>query len=250
MFEIDKRQFGMFLSGLRKEKGLTQRQLADSLYLSDKAVSKWETGQSLPDITLLKPLADLLGVTVTELLEGRRLEAAPMEPEQVEELLRKAAQFSVAAPEREKPKGKRLAMYLVCVLVAAVELGGIYAMQVPFTESLVTAVLFPVVFGAYFWLFAQTHLPEYYDSNRIGFWSDGPLRMNVPGVTFSNRNWPHIVNAIRIWSALTMTLFPLVHLAGFLLLPLLWPVVELYVVLLAVLGGLFIPMVVVGRKYQ
>ena len=47
MFEIDKEKFGSFVSELRKEKGYTQKELAKQLYVSDKAVSKWETGGSL-----------------------------------------------------------------------------------------------------------------------------------------------------------------------------------------------------------
>ena len=44
MFEIDKQKFGAFVAGLRREKGYTQKELADRLFISDKAVSKWETG--------------------------------------------------------------------------------------------------------------------------------------------------------------------------------------------------------------
>lgn len=47
MYELDKQKFGAFVAALRKEKGMTQRQLAERLYISDKAVSKWETGGSL-----------------------------------------------------------------------------------------------------------------------------------------------------------------------------------------------------------
>ena len=47
MFEIDKKEFGSFLAELRKEKGLTQKKLAEKLFVSDKAVSKWETGGSI-----------------------------------------------------------------------------------------------------------------------------------------------------------------------------------------------------------
>ncbi len=56
MFEIDKVKFGNFLSARRKEKGMTQKELAGQLFLSDKAISKWERGQSLPDISLASSL--------------------------------------------------------------------------------------------------------------------------------------------------------------------------------------------------
>lgn len=46
MYEVDKQKFGPFVSQLRKEKGLTQKDLADRLYISNKAISKWETGVS------------------------------------------------------------------------------------------------------------------------------------------------------------------------------------------------------------
>ena len=69
MYELDKARFGSFVAQLRKEKGLTQKALAQQLFISDKAVSKWETGVSVPDTALLIPLAEALGVTVTELLQ-------------------------------------------------------------------------------------------------------------------------------------------------------------------------------------
>ena len=53
MYELDKRKFGSFVSSLRKEKGWTQKDLAEKLYVSDKAVSKWERGLSVPDVSLL-----------------------------------------------------------------------------------------------------------------------------------------------------------------------------------------------------
>ena len=250
MFEIDKHRFGAFLSDLRKERGLTQKQLAQALYLSDKAVSKWETGQSLPDITLLTPLAAQLGVTVTELLECRRVAAEePLERDRVEGLLQKAARFADAGPARERPRGRRLAVYLACLVLAAAEVLTNHLLHVPMNNALLLSVCFGAGFGAYFWLFAQIRLPDYYDSNPIGVWSDGPVRMNIPGVRFNNRNWPHMVKVMRSWSALIMTVYPLVHLAGWLLAPEAWQWLELYVWLAALLGGMFVPLVVVGRKY-
>ena len=65
---------GSAIKGLREAKGYTQKQLADLVCVSDKAVSRWETGRGLPDITLLEPLAGALGVSVTELRAGAPVE--------------------------------------------------------------------------------------------------------------------------------------------------------------------------------
>ena len=65
MYELDRKKFGAFVSLLRKEKGLTQKQMAAQLHISDKAISKWETGVSIPDTALLIPRAELIGGTVT-----------------------------------------------------------------------------------------------------------------------------------------------------------------------------------------
>ncbi|MBQ1307980.1 MAG: helix-turn-helix transcriptional regulator [Erysipelotrichaceae bacterium] len=64
---------GKFISELRKEKDLTQLQLSDLLHVSDKAVSRWETGKGFPDIGSLENIADALDVSVAELLRGERI---------------------------------------------------------------------------------------------------------------------------------------------------------------------------------
>lgn len=61
MFNIDKKKFGAFVAALRKEKGITQKELSEQLCISDKAVSKWETGVSLPDTVLLIPAGKSVG---------------------------------------------------------------------------------------------------------------------------------------------------------------------------------------------
>ena len=61
---------GAIIRRLREEKGMTQAELAAKLSVSDKAVSRWETGRGYPDITLIEPLASALGVSVSELLAG------------------------------------------------------------------------------------------------------------------------------------------------------------------------------------
>lgn len=61
---------GAVIKELREKKGLTQAELADRLFVSDKTVSKWENGKGYPDITLLEPVAQVFGVSVTELISG------------------------------------------------------------------------------------------------------------------------------------------------------------------------------------
>ena len=98
MYELDREKFGSFIARLRKEKGYTQKELAEKLSISDKAVSKWETGKSLPDISLLVPLADIMEVTVTELLEARRIEGAQITSVPVEDMVKKALTYSEEIP--------------------------------------------------------------------------------------------------------------------------------------------------------
>ncbi len=70
---MDAKTTGRFLAELRKEKGYTQKELGDKLMVTDKAISRWETGKGLPDTALLKPLSEILGVSVGELLAGKRV---------------------------------------------------------------------------------------------------------------------------------------------------------------------------------
>lgn len=75
---MDSGKTGALIAEARKAKGLTQRQLAETLHISDRTVSKWERGAGIPDVALLEPLADALGLTVRSLLRG---EAEPPEAE-------------------------------------------------------------------------------------------------------------------------------------------------------------------------
>ena len=70
---MNENKTGAFIFTLRKEKGLTQVQLAEKINVTDKAVSRWETGKGMPDSSLLIPLSNTLGVTVNELLTGEKI---------------------------------------------------------------------------------------------------------------------------------------------------------------------------------
>lgn len=82
---MDARRTGSFIAELRKEQGLTQKQLAEKLFVSDKAVSRWEAAHGMPGIDNLEALSAVLGVGVAELLRGERINA-PLPSDEAEEL--------------------------------------------------------------------------------------------------------------------------------------------------------------------
>ena len=77
--DMDKAKTGALIAAARKERNMTQKELAKVLHVSDRAVSKWERGAGFPDISLLEPLADTLGLGVLDLLRGER--GAESQPE-------------------------------------------------------------------------------------------------------------------------------------------------------------------------
>ena len=72
---MDAKATGGLIARRRKEKGMSQGELAERLHVTDKAVSRWETGRGMPSVELLEPLAEALDLTVSELLSGRELTA-------------------------------------------------------------------------------------------------------------------------------------------------------------------------------
>lgn len=70
---MDQEKIGKFIAELRKEKNMTQVELANKLGITDRAISKWENGRGMPDLSLLKPLCEILEISINELLSGEKL---------------------------------------------------------------------------------------------------------------------------------------------------------------------------------
>ena len=87
---MDNIRFGSFVAQLRKERGLTQKELAQRLHVTDKAVSKWETGRGFPDLKLLEPLAQTLEVSLVELLQGERTSSPTLSVEEAGQVAARA----------------------------------------------------------------------------------------------------------------------------------------------------------------
>ena len=96
-------KIGKFIASKRKEQGLTQLQLAEKLGITDRAVSKWETGKSLPDASLMPELCKLLKITINDLLCG--------EVVSVENYNEKAENALLEMVKKEEMQNKKLMMY-------------------------------------------------------------------------------------------------------------------------------------------
>lgn len=118
---MDNIKTGAFIKALRTELGLTQRELAERLHITDRAVSKWERGLSAPGIDLLEPLAEILRVSMVELIRGERLpkeEFTPAMAEQARELL----VYSRSEVRRTSSRSRGMALLIAAACLLAVSL--------------------------------------------------------------------------------------------------------------------------------
>lgn len=117
---MDNIKFGKFIRESRHDRGLTQKQLAQQLHVSDKAVSKWENGAGFPDIKLLEPLAQCLGVSLLELMKSDKNEAEQIDRDEAEQIV--ADTLSRSGSEQEKKQR----MWKVRILLSACACGILY----------------------------------------------------------------------------------------------------------------------------
>lgn len=112
---MDQTKIGMFFRELRKEKGLTQEQLAERFGVSRRTVSRWETGSNMPDLDILIEMADYYGVELRELLDGERKEKRM--DKDMEETVLKVADYS---NETKKKLTRNMHFLFIGGLAAAV----------------------------------------------------------------------------------------------------------------------------------
>lgn len=135
---MEKKTTGNFLSTLRKAKGMTQRELAELLNVSDKAVSRWERDESMPDILLIPVLADIFEVSCDDLLRGEKTYK-----ENYEEALEKRMQRMMALVKKSKSKFQAFSM----ISIGLVLLGWILAIVLNFSFHKATIGFFCALTG-------------------------------------------------------------------------------------------------------
>lgn len=110
---MDQIKIGKFISECRKEKGYTQVKLAEKLGITNRAVSKWETGKSLPDASVMIELCELLGINVNELLTGEKVSA--------ENYKRKAEENMVEMVKKNKKAKAEIIITLLIIISIVID---------------------------------------------------------------------------------------------------------------------------------
>ena len=150
-------------------------------------------------------------MTVTELLQAKDLPPDQTLPvHQVEDLVTGSLELAARNPGRQR----RAMLWTLCTVGAGLEILVLYLLGLgPFLKHQIfwTLELLALLFGGWFWLTGRIRLPAYYDENKIGFVSDGIFRLNMAGMRFNNRNWPHILRAGRIWGMAASLLYPVLY---------------------------------------
>ena len=100
---MDTKKIGKFIAENRKAKGLKQKELAEKLGVSDKTVSRWENGNYMPDLSILKPLSEVLGISLNELLSGEYIMQENV-AEKAEASIERTLEYSSQKIEKSKIK--------------------------------------------------------------------------------------------------------------------------------------------------
>ena len=115
---MDQVKIGKFIQELRKEKELTQQELANLLNITDRAISKWENGRGLPDLSLIKPLCEALDISINELLSGERLNKKEYQ-EKLEENIVNTIDYSNKEIKDIKSKIKTIVI-IICTILSLI----------------------------------------------------------------------------------------------------------------------------------
>lgn len=155
---MEAKKFGQFIAGIRKEKKMTQAELAGKIHVTDKAISRWERGLGFPDIQTLEPLAQALGISVLELMRSERQETEKQDqqPEEfrytqgeVAEMLQNAGDIS-----RQQKKQDRNANVIAGIVLAAITIIVWMTKLASFGGALVVGGIAATVFVS-LWYFFQ-----------------------------------------------------------------------------------------------
>ena len=118
---MDQIRIGKFIANARKEKGMTQRELADTLLISDKTISKWECGKGLPEVSLMLPLCETLDISVNDLLSGERISDIDYK--------KKAEENMMNLMKENQENKKKEAISIICAVITVIAVCSLVAIS-------------------------------------------------------------------------------------------------------------------------
>lgn len=129
-------KIGKYIAGKRKALGMTQKQLAEKLNMSDKSVSKWERGICLPDVSVYMELCEILGISINEFLAGEDIDAENVEKKSEDNII----QVTKDSKKKQKNLKSILAVVTTFAVIMVLVLGAVFVHKVMQPKNYITAV--------------------------------------------------------------------------------------------------------------
>ena len=133
---MDLVKIGKYIAGKRKALGMTQKQLAEKLNMSDKSVSKWERGICLPDVSVYMELCEILGISINEFLAGEDIDAENVEKKSEDNII----QVTKDSKKKQKNLKSILAVVKTFAVIMVLVLGAVFVHKVMQPKNYITAV--------------------------------------------------------------------------------------------------------------
>lgn len=133
---MDLVKIGKYIAGKRKALGMTQKQLAEKLNMSDKSVSKWERGICLPDVSVYMELCEILGISINEFLAGEDIDAENVEKKSEDNII----QVTKDSKKKQKNLKSILAVVTTFAVIMVLVLGEVFVHKVMQPKNYITAV--------------------------------------------------------------------------------------------------------------
>lgn len=133
---MDLVKIGKYIAGKRKALGMTQKQLAEKLNMSDKSVSKWERGICLPDVSVYMELYEILGISINEFLAGEDIDAENVEKKSEDNII----QVTKDSKKKQKNLKSILAVVTTFAVIMVLVLGAVFVHKVMQPKNYITAV--------------------------------------------------------------------------------------------------------------
>lgn len=133
---MDLVKIGKYIAGKRKDLGMTQKQLAEKLNMSDKSVSKWERGICLPDVSVYMELCEILGISINEFLAGEDIDAENVEKKSEDNII----QVTKDSKKKQKNLKSILAVVTTFAVIMVLVLGAVFVHKVMQPKNYITAV--------------------------------------------------------------------------------------------------------------